>query len=459
MNAVIIDISAYTILILFVLYTLFGFAGLMARDTRTSNDILRKQRFFLFATHLNCYVALLADNPSTFVAVLYVMELIFFFAVMKIYTFYYDDGSILLTNNMLMCLAIGFVILTRLDVDLALKQVMIAAVASIILLFAPIIVARATKFIRSFTWVYAGIGFFALLAVFMYGSLTGGAKLAITVAGTSFQPSEIVKILFVLFVAGFLSKGTDLKHVIIATVIAAAHVLLLVASTDLGAALIFFITYLVMLYIATKQWWWMILGLGAGAAASVVAYKLFYHVQVRVTAWLDPLSKVENEGYQISQALFAISGGGWFGEGIASGMPYKIPVVETDFIFAAIVEELGTVFAICLILVILTNFLMMVNISTKVKLPFYQYIAMGLGTCYTFQAFLNIGGVTKFIPCTGVTLPLISYGGTSLVATLIIFSFIQGMYVLENRQKKAIQNEKKREKRRQSRTSSKRRRS
>jgi len=458
MNAVIIDISSYTILIFFGLYTIFGFAGLMAVNTKTQKMIFRRQRIFLFATHFNCYVALLADNPSTFVAVLYVMQLIFFFAVMKIYTFFYDDGSILLTNNMIMCLAIGFVILTRLDSDLALKQVMIAAVASVILLLAPYIVEKA-KFMSKFTWVYAIIGFVSLLVVFLYGSLTGGAKLAISIAGYSFQPSEIVKILFVMFVAGILSKSNDLKTVIIATIVAAAHVLLLVASTDLGAALIFFITYLVMLFIATRQWWWLVLGLGAGTAASVVAYKLFYHVQVRVTAWLDPLSKVENEGYQISQALFAISGGGWFGEGIASGMPYKIPVVETDFIFAAIVEELGTVFAICLIMVILTNFLMMVNISTKIRIPFYKLIAIGLGTCYTFQAFLNIGGVTKFIPCTGVTLPLISYGGTSLVATLVIFSFIQGMYVLENNQKQAIKNEKKLEDRRKSRSSSKRRRS
>lgn len=457
MNAVIIDISAYTILIFFGLYTIFGFAGLMARNTKTQNDLFRRQRFFLFATHFNCYVALLADNPSTFVAVLYVMQLVFFFAVMKIYTFFYDDGSILLNNNMIMCLAIGFVILTRLDSDLALKQVMIAAVASILLLLAPFIVEKA-KFMSKFTWIYAIIGFVSLLAVFLYGSLTGGAKLAISIAGYSFQPSELVKILFVMFVAGILSKSTEFKNVVIATSVAAAHVLILVVSTDLGAALIFFITYLVMLYIATKQWWWMVLGLGAGAAASVIAYKFFYHVQVRVTAWLDPISKVENEGYQISQALFAISGGKWFGEGISKGMPYKIPVVETDFIFAAIVEEFGTIFAICLMMVILTNFLMMVNISTKIRYPFYKLIAMGLGTCYTFQAFLNIGGVTKFIPCTGVTLPLISYGGTSLVATLIIFSFIQGMYVLENNEKQAIKDEKNKN-RRKSRSSSKRHRS
>ena len=442
MSSVIVDISSYTILIFFAIYTLFGLMGLLVSNPKRQNSLLKKQRVFLFAVHFNCYIAIIAYSPLTEIAVLYVIEVVFFFFLMKIYSYFYEDGNVLLLNNMLMCMAVGFIMITRLDFDLAIKQVIIAAVTSVILLVIPGYSSKF-KYIEKGTWIYAGLGFISLLIVFLIGTISGGAKLSVSIFGYSFQPSEFVKILFVFFVAGILSKSTDLVHVIIATAVAAAHVLLLVMSTDLGAALIFFVTYLAMLFVATKSWIWLTLGLGSGALASVIAYKMFYHIQVRITAWLDPLSTIENEGYQISQAMFAIGAGGWFGEGLGKGMPYKIPVVEKDFIFAAITEEFGVLFAICLVLVALTNFLMMLNISMQIKDKNIRLIALGLGVTYGFQMFLNIGGVTRFIPSTGVTLPLISYGGTSMVANLVVFTLIQGFYVLNNEEKKAKANARK----------------
>ena len=198
----------------------------------------------------------------------------------------------------------------------------------------------------------------------------------------------------------------------------------------MGAALIFFTVYLVMLYVATRKPSYALAGLAAGALASVVAYKLFNHVRVRVIAWRDPLSVIDREGYQICQSLFAIGTGGWFGMGLFQGMPDKIPVVESDFVFSAIAEEMGGVFAMCLILVCASCYLMFLNIAMQIKDQFYKLIALGLGTVYGFQVFLTIGGVTKFIPSTGVTLPLVSYGGSSLLSTVIIFAIIQGLYIM-----------------------------
>ena len=232
------------------------------------------------------------------------------------------------------------------------------------------------------------------------------------------------------FVAGMLYQNTSFVQVCIASVIAAIHVLILVISRDLGAALIFFVTYVIMLYVATGKLLYFAGGTLAGVVASVVAYHLFSHIRVRVMAWQDPLAYIDKEGYQISQSLFAIGTGGWFGMGLYQGIPDKIPVVKQDFIFSAIAEEFGGVFALCLILVCFSCFLMFLNIAMQMKDQFYKLVALGLGTVYAFQVFLTIGGVTKFIPSTGVTLPLVSYGGSSLLCSMIIFAIIQGLYIL-----------------------------
>ena len=152
------------------------------------------------------------------------------------------------------------------------------------------------------------------------------------------------------------------------------------------------------------------------------------------------------QGYQICQSLFAIGTGGWFGMGLYQGMPDKIPVVEQDFVFAAISEELGGVFALCLLLVCVSCYLMFLNIAMQIKDQFYKLIALGLGTVYGFQVFLTIGGVTKFIPSTGVTLPLVSYGGSSLLSTTIIFAIIQGLYILRQDEEGMKQHEGKKKK-------------
>ena len=160
------------------------------------------------------------------------------------------------------------------------------------------------------------MGIVSLGAVVVAGRVSYGAKLGFDIAGISVQPSELVKIVFVFFVASSFKKSLEFKNVVITTALAAFHVLILVASKDLGAALIIFMVYLTMLYVATRQPLYILAGLGAGSAASVVAYHLFNHVRVRVLAWKDPLAAYDNGGYQVAQSLFAIGTGGWFGMGL-----------------------------------------------------------------------------------------------------------------------------------------------
>jgi cell division protein FtsW (lipid II flippase) len=161
-------------------------------------------------------------------------------------------------------------------------------------------------------------------------------------------------------------------------------------------------------------------------------------------AWSDPWSCIDNEGYQIAQSLFAIGTGGWTGMGLGQGMPKSIPFVEKDSIFSAVSEELGGIFAICLILICICIFLSFFNLAMKVKNQFYCYVAMGLGTMYASQVLLTVGGVTKFIPLTGVTLPLVSYGGSSLLSTLIIFGVIQGISLIIHDEELEVERERNR---------------
>ena len=325
---------------------------------------------------------------------------------------------------MCMLLLVGFIILTRLNFENAVRQFEIAVVAAVVSAFVPILV-RKLKFLRKFTWFYCAVGVMALGIVLVLGKMSGGAHLSFTVAGITLQPSEFVKIIFVFFVACMLYESTDFRQVCISTVAAAVHVGILVLSTDLGAALIFFLPYVVMLYVATRKPVYFFGGLGVGCLAALAGSKLFSHVRVRIEAWRDPFASIHGGGWQVAQALFAIGTGGWFGMGLYGGLPTSIPVVSKDFVFSAIAEEFGLIFAICVALVCVSIFLEIMKNATLCKDMFNKLLAAGIGVLYIFQCFLTIGGVTKFIPSTGVTLPFVSYGGSSILSSLIMFAIVQ----------------------------------
>ena len=429
MENLIVEVSKYLMIILFACYAYECFSAFRSKiSTEKRNHIFDRQIFLMYLIHLDAFLVLYTVTDEINLIILYFLQVILVTIVIVNYQLLYPKASRLVTNNMCMLLMVGFIMLTRLSYEKAIRQYAIAICASVITIVIPVLI-RKVRSLRRLTWLYAMIGIVGLAAVTIFGSTSYGAKISVTIGGLfSIQPSEFVKILFVFFVAGMLYKNTDFKTVCITTIVAAVHVLILVASRDLGGALIFFVTYLVMLYVATRKLFYFAGGLLVGCIAAVAAYGLFSHV--RVVAWRDPLSVIDNEGYQICQSLFAIGTGGWFGTGLYQGSPNKIPVVEQDFIFSAISEELGGIFAICLIMVCISCFLMFLNIAMQMKEQFYKLVALGLGTVYAFQVFLTIGGVTKFIPSTGVTLPLVSYGGSSLLATMMLFAVIQGLYIL-----------------------------
>lgn len=426
----IIDISRYLMILLIALYTYLNFRFFSFPDEIRKRKICRRQNFAMFLIHLLAYLIIWLETEDEKMLVFYVAQVIFFFSYLFLYRLIYRNVSRLLVNNMCMLLTIGFIMLTRLSFDRAMKQFVIVAAAALVTFAIPFVIDRVWQ-LSKIPWIY-GIGGILLLGIVcLAGTSSYGAQLSLEFGGYSFQPTEFVKIIYVFFIATMFYRSTSMKTVLIVTSVAALHVLILVASKDLGSALIFFVAYIFMLFVATGKWLYLLAGAGGGTLASMLAYQLFGHVRTRVSAWLNPWADIAGKGYQITQSLFAIGTGGWFGMGLYRGMPRRIPVVEKDFIFSAISEELGGIFALCVLLICLGCFLQFMMIASRIQAVFYKLIAFGLGTIYIIQVFLTVGGVTKFIPSTGVTLPLVSYGGSSILSTFIIFGIIQGLYILK----------------------------
>lgn len=430
-------LSKYLMILLIAIYTYYNFRFFAMPEEESKKRVCRLQNAAMFLLHTLAYAVIYLRTDDEKMVLFFGTQLLFFVVYQNLYRMLYRNRSRLLLNNTCMLLCTGFIILTRLSFEKAVRQFVIVAVAAFLTMAIPYIMDRVWQ-LAKIPWIYCSIGLLLLLVVCVAGNTSFGAQLSLSIGGFSFQPSEFVKISYVFFVATMFYRSTDFKNVVITTAAAAAHVLILVCSKDLGSALIFFVTYLLMLFVATSSWFYLGTGAGCGAAAAALAYRLFSHVQVRVEAWQNPWKDIDGRGYQITQALFAIGTGGWFGMGLYEGMPGKIPVVEKDFVFAAISEEMGGIYALCILLVCLGCFIQMMLISIRMQAAFYRLIAFGLGVEYIVQVFLTIGGVIKFIPSTGVTLPLISYGGSSILSTFILFGIIQGLYILKRNEEEEL---------------------
>lgn len=426
---IVAEFSKYINIVLIAIYTYYAFRVFGFSDKKRQNSTYRRMSYLIFGFHFICYLVLYLNSMSIKIVFLYVLEVIAMILVLTLYQWIYVNLSKQILHNMLLMLNVGYVMLTRLSYDKAVKQFVIASAALGLCLILPLLIDKL-KYLSKLGWLYGVFGVIFLTSVLLWGVENYGATNWIRIAGFTFQPSEFVKILFVFCIASLLSKRTDFRYIFFVTALAALHVVVLVLEKDLGGALIFFITYLVMLFVSTSNPLYFYSGLLAGCGASYLAYRLFGHVRIRVMVWRDPWTMIDKEGYQVSQSLFAIGTGGWFGMGLSKGLPTSIPVVDSDFIFSAISEEMGGLFAVCLILICISTFVMFINIAMKLSNNFYKLIALGLSIMYIFQVFLSIGGVTKFIPSTGVTLPLISYGGSSILSSIIMFNVIQGLYVL-----------------------------
>ena len=435
-----ITAAKYIQLLLIVLYTYCNFRYLSIPDQEDADPLCDWQLRIILLVHflMNCIIYLKTADMSA--VWFYLLQLAFFL----LYTFgaqrLYRNINRLLLNNTVFFLTYGLIMLERLDPTKAMKQFVIIVGAAALTLVIPYLIDKIWDLVR---WrsAFAAFGILLQGVVLIIGATSYGAKMSISIGGFTFQASEIVKITFVLAMAGMLSRATEFRDIVRTSLVAAAHVLVLVACKDLGSALIFCLAYLVMIFIATNRSLYLVLGTAAMGGASVFSYYAFSHVRKRVFAWINPWADIDDKGYQITQSLFAIGTGGFAGLGLYQGMPKRIPIVEKDFIISAISEEMGAITAICIILVCLGCFMQMMVIATYMEDSFYKLVAVGLAIEYIVQSFLTIGGAIKFIPSTGVTLPFISYGGSSLVSAFIVFAIIQALYIIQGNEDEADERE------------------
>ncbi len=331
---------------------------------------------------------------------------------------------------------IGIAFVTRLRPELAVGQLMWLFVGVAFLVLVLLFVRNLDRLAR-YKYTLMLVGFILLLSPLIpfIGQEIYGSRIWLSIGPFSFQPGELAKIAIVLFLAGYLAANREMLSVFtwrvgpfnlpdIRTLLPLLLMWLIsigivAFEKDLGSALVFFFVFLVMLYVASGKKTYVIAGVLMMAIGAVGLYFVFDHIQVRVATWLDPFADAQNTGYQLVQTIYSLADGGLFGVGIGRGLADQIPVVESDFIFAAIGEETGLLGAAGLLLLYLCLAIRGMATAARAKSDVSSFAAVGLTAIIILQAFIIVGGVTRLIPLTGLTLPFVSQGGSSLLASFI----------------------------------------
>lgn len=351
----------------------------------------------------------------------------------------YADPILLPTAALLN--GIGYVFIARLNRHLAGLQALWTAIGIGAFLITLVLVRSARDLERyRYMFAFAGIGLLLMPLLPVVGENINGARLWIRLGPATFQPGELAKIALAIFFASYmveraelLAKGTlrigrflvlDPKYIAPVLVAWALSLMIFLFENDLGSSFLFFALFIGMLWVATNRSAYLVLGAVLFAAGSAFALKVIGHAKGRLAVWRNPWPVYNTTGYQIIQSWFAMAAGGIFGAGPGLGSPQRIPEVATDFIFAAIAEELGLLGAVAVI----AAFLLMVGtglrIAVRCERDFEKLLAAGLSVIVGIQSFVIIGGVTRLIPLTGITLPFISYGGSSLIANYILLALL-----------------------------------
>ena len=334
---------------------------------------------------------------------------------------------------------IGITFVTRLAPSLAMSQLIILF-ASIALMIITLALVKNLDIVKRYKYTFGAIGILLLILPMFIGTEIYGSKLWIRIGSFTIQPGEFAKIFIVLFLAGYLSENRELlsisSHSILGFKVPRLRLLtplflvwgvcllVVVFERDLGSALLFYTIFLMMLYAATGRVSYVVIGFFLLGVGAVGAYHFLSHVQVRFQVWLTPFADAQNKGYQIVQSLYSLADGGLFGVGVGKGLAKLIPIVESDFIFSAIGEEMGLLGGAAVLLGFMLFAVRGLTTAARAKSDLAAFTATGLTAAISFQAFLIVGGVTKLIPLTGVTLPFMSQGGSSLLASFIIVALL-----------------------------------
>ena len=398
----------------------------MKNKRRRSPARLLVAAIVLFLSSAFILLGLKDLKPLTFIMAAGV-PMVFYLTTVLIPRLFPADRLMLAVVNFL-C-AIGILVLYRMNPQQALGQAVNYAAGMGAMLFFIYFVRLAQ---RRKPLVVLLISASAALMVLplIFGTERNGARAWVTVMGFGFQPSELVKVLMLIIEAYLLSR----RKIIAAAAYAGFCLLILMLQKDLGTALIYYGVILVMVWAATRSYLYLGLGFAGAAAGGIIGYNMVSHVKRRVAIWINPWTDYEGSGYQIVQSLIAIVNGGLWGTGLGLGNAYVIPANTTDFVYAIILNEFGMIFGICILAMYILLFLRGISIALRSGSRFNSLLAMGSSVLIALQAFIIIGGNINMIPLTGVTLPFISYGGTSLLSSLSIMGILQGVASLNDRE-------------------------
>ncbi|MBN1978710.1 MAG: FtsW/RodA/SpoVE family cell cycle protein [Anaerolineae bacterium] len=336
---------------------------------------------------------------------------------------------------------LGLLFIGRLAANFLLRQITWLAVSTGALA-AIVRLSHDLRWLRRFryTWLFGGLALLAATLAVGVNPSGYGPRLWLGVFGIYFQPAELLKLLLIAYMASYLAERKDL-------ILAAGHrigrwrlpplayvgpllamfglaIVLQAWQQDLGAAMLFFFTLLAMLYLATGQWGYVVAGLTLFLVVGVAGYYLSDKVALRVDSWLNPWPEAADRAFQIVQSLLAFGAGGVFGRGVGLGDPTYIPAVHTDFVFAAIAEELGLAGAVAVIALYGVVMLRGFRVAARAPRPFERFLAAGLTAGLVIQAWVIMSGNAKLAPIAGVTLPLISYGGSSILTSFIALALL-----------------------------------
>ncbi|MCX7749557.1 MAG: FtsW/RodA/SpoVE family cell cycle protein [Clostridia bacterium] len=338
-----------------------------------------------------------------------------------------------------MLVSFGVIMLCRMDMDLGLKQ-LLWFVLGITLFFVSNGVYLKYKKWDQLIYFYFGASILLYLVTLGMGSSIKGARNWIIIGGFNFQPSELIKIIFVFFLAAYYKYPEKLELInfnpggkkirirqIVMMAGAFTYLGFLVLQREWGTSLLLFLIYFTMLYVFHTNTMLLLVNGAAAICGAVGGYLFMHYIQIRVSIWMDPWADVADKGYQIAQSLFAIGEGGFFGTGLGLGRPDFIPEVHNDFIFSAICEEMGIFGGVAVVLLYFILAYRGLKIALYLEDTFRKAVALGITVMFGFQTFIIIGGVIKLIPLTGITLPFVSYGGSSLTTSFIALGILQAI--------------------------------
>jgi len=364
-----------------------------------------------------------------------------FLAAYLAYRLFLPEADYFLLPCVFFLVSLGTIMIYRLKPGLVWLQLLWVGIGILALTFTLILFGKKNyRFLENYKYICALIGIILLLSPVFFGKEIGGAKLWLRIGPISFQPAEIAKLFIIIFLAAYLKDKSELlstatrklrgisipdpKHFGPLLVMWGISLAILVLEKDLGTSLLFFGVFLAMLYVATGRGAYVVAGTTLFIFGATACYKVFPHVQTRINIWLNPWSDIAGKGYQIVQSLFAIASGGLSGSGLSLGYPFHIPAVHTDFIFSAICEELGFLGGVAVILTYLLIVYRGLKIGLRTDDKFGKLLAVGLTSVFAIQSWVIMAGVTKLIPLTGITLPFMSYGGSSILSNFILLGFL-----------------------------------